>query len=117
MTNREEISKDVDELFAGWFNGHHLEADKSDIIELVLKHCAQAQGVAGWQPIETAKEQLNNNVLLFNGARVFEGYWGHSEYNRKTKQWSFAWVSSPRSGDTKPTHWMPLPAVPVKREG
>ncbi|MBO0134616.1 DUF551 domain-containing protein [Agrobacterium burrii] len=76
----------------------------------------QVQDVAGWQSIETAQEGLNNTVLLFNGRRVFEGYWGPSEYDRKQKQWVYAWVSSPRSGDTKPTHWMPLPAAPTKQE-
>ncbi|WP_205649548.1 hypothetical protein [Agrobacterium sp. CNPSo 2736] len=42
MTNRDEISKDVDELLAGWFDGERYAVDKNDIVELVLKHSAQA---------------------------------------------------------------------------
>ncbi|MDH1266742.1 DUF551 domain-containing protein [Rhizobium pusense] len=42
MTNRDEISKDVDDLLVGWFDGERHDVDKNDIVELVLKHSAQA---------------------------------------------------------------------------
>lgn len=42
MTNRDEISKDVDDLLAGWFDGERHDVDRNDIVELVLKHSAGA---------------------------------------------------------------------------
>ncbi|NSZ73912.1 DUF1653 domain-containing protein [Agrobacterium tumefaciens] len=41
MTNRDEISKGVDDLLAGWFDGERYDVDKDDIVELVLKHSAE----------------------------------------------------------------------------
>ena len=65
-----------------------------------------------WKPIETAPKDGRQNVLLWNGKRVYEGHWGLGRYNRSTREYEHAWISHPNSGDTKPTHWMPLPKPP-----
>jgi hypothetical protein len=69
-----------------------------------------------WQPIETAPTHGHVLLTLPNG-RVCEGYWGCAKYNRKTKAYDEAWVTSPYSGDVEPTHWMPLPSAPRAKEG
>lgn len=65
-----------------------------------------------WMPIETGLMEPQKRILLYNGRRVYEGYWGAARYNRSTRKYEDAYVSSPYSGDTKPTHWMPLPPPP-----
>lgn len=66
----------------------------------------------GWQPIETAPKDGRQRVLLWDGKRVYEGGWGLGRYNRSTREYEAAWISSPNSGDTKPSHWQPLPKPP-----
>lgn len=72
-----------------------------------------------WQPIETATTATKRGhvLLALPNGRVCEGYWGAAKYNRKTKTYDEAWVTSPYSGDVHPTHWMPLPSPPRAKEG
>lgn len=71
-----------------------------------------SEGGDGWQDIASAPKDPRQHVLLWNGKIVYEGYWGLGRYNRSKREYELAWVSSPNSGDTKPTHWQPLPKPP-----
>lgn len=58
-----------------------------------------------WQPIETAPQELYNNVLLWDGRDVRLGFY----WPRREEFYSdFAVVY--------PTHWMPLPEPPPEEE-
>lgn len=48
MTNRDEITKSVDEMLAGWFDGERYDVDKNDIVELVMKHISVGGEPFGW---------------------------------------------------------------------
>lgn len=68
---------------------------------------------AGWQDIATASKKHGQIVLLYDGKRVFPGYWGTSTYDRKRKAYNEGWVTGPSSPEDAPTHWMPLPDAPA----
>ena len=65
-----------------------------------------------WQGIETSRKKHGEIVLLFDGKRVFPGYWGASTYDRKRKAYNHGWVTGPGSPECFPTHWRPLPPPP-----
>ncbi len=87
---------------------------------------AQVQDVAGWQPIETAPKDGTPVILwtVWVGdeispdpfSEVQIGYWDHGNDLPESHDFSRRpeWVVQ-RIGE--PTHWMPLPAAPVKQEG
>ncbi|QNP81170.1 hypothetical protein [Agrobacterium tumefaciens] len=64
MTNRDEISKDVDDLLAGWFDGERYDVDKNDIVELVLKHSAKAVTVQPLPATHRHKKRGTEYVLI-----------------------------------------------------
>ncbi|MBO0125167.1 hypothetical protein [Agrobacterium sp. OT33] len=87
---------------------------------------AQVQDVAGWQPIETAPKD-GTPVMLWTVwvgdeispdpfSEVQIGYWDHGNDLPKSHDFSRRpeWVVQ-RIGE--PTHWMPTPAAPARKEG
>jgi hypothetical protein len=60
-----------------------------------------------WKTIDTA-EVSDENVILWNGKRVFVGY-------RLDAGWCDACVNDQYAGEPEqpqPTHWMPMPEPP-----
>lgn len=66
--------------------------------------------MSDWQPIETAPKDWTHVLLAF-GSSVAEGYW---------LEGADLWLYANTSIDDEsciiddPTHWMPLPAPPVR---
>lgn len=65
-----------------------------------------------WQTIDTAQKVPQARILLWDGRRVFEGWWGSTRYDRSRKDYNDGWVDHP-GHEVTPTHWMPLPAPPT----
>jgi hypothetical protein len=76
----------------------------------------------GWQPIETAPR--DESWVLLTGGKIDYGWDGETQPPVVVGQWGkdfsepcwqFAWYDSGYYGEyEKPTHWMPLPELPVK---
>ena len=58
-----------------------------------------------WQPIETAPHADSERVLLTNGLSCYVGYW--------MAAWA-RWYTHERA---QPTHWMPIPTLPLQGAG
>ena len=70
-----------------------------------------------WQPIETAPTN-GESVLLYYGPKyyIMEG----SCFPRAMRyrgDMPYRWVSALDMGDLEPTHWMPLPKPPYRKQG
>lgn len=68
-----------------------------------------------WQPIETAPKD-GTSVLLLIGEEAIQGHW--VTYKNIPSEWKVISLSSHGCGccssdDPAPTHWMPLPVLPV----
>jgi hypothetical protein len=68
--------------------------------------------VMDWQPIQTAQLQYGPDVLLWNGVKVFPGWYADADAD------DGGWHDS-RNQDKddypehpQPTHWMPFPTPP-----
>ena len=70
-----------------------------------------------WQPIETAPQQDETVILIYDGFEVQSGYWAtRKSWNGKPEGWTHHVNTDDgyNSYDTilGATHWMPLPAAP-----
>lgn len=87
-----------------------------DLCLEIVRALAAPQPVAcpeGWKPIETAKQDHGQKILLaFADGEVAEGYWGVASYDRSKRRYVNDWVLHPNSGAVAPTHWQSLPAPP-----
>lgn len=138
MTNRDEISKDVDELLAGWFDGVRHDVDRNDIIELVLKHSAQAVAKAQSIPATHRHKKRGTEYVLIGVGRMQVDNWCEftTEVNHaEGREYAFAGkavdmreVAIYRSVDdgslwARPVEdfndgrFEPLTAAPAKQEG
>lgn len=75
MTNRDEISKDVDELLAGWFDGERYDVEKNDIVEMVLKHSARAVVKAQPLPATHRHKKRGTEYVLIGVGRMQAEKW------------------------------------------
>jgi hypothetical protein len=75
------------------YNGFHQQA---------CLRIAELEAALAWQPIETAPRQGRQMILLLTPSRF--------------PQVAFAntWWTAGFSVENKPTHWMPLPALPSR---
>jgi hypothetical protein len=82
-----------------------------------------APAPAGWQPIETAPKD-RTHVLVAPGTWGSKdasiAYWDADKYSKSQRPYwrrtdDYGRVTISR--EKQPTHWMPLPAAPQKKEG
>jgi hypothetical protein len=60
-----------------------------------------------WQPMETAPQGMDNEVLVWDGRVItIAAVWWHDDEEQSLPAWF--------TGEYRvyPTHWMPLPAPP-----
>lgn len=72
--------------------------------DYVLTALSQQRAVAEWQPIATAPRRGREMILLLTPSR-----WPQVAYSN-------TWWTAGFSVECKPTHWMPLPAVPEQEK-
>lgn len=70
-----------------------------------------------WQPIETAPKD-GSDVLLAGAFGIRIGNWGpHGRHRRKPVEYNGRLSNFERAwSEVDPTHWMPLPAPPERRD-
>jgi hypothetical protein len=76
--------------------------------------------MTGWKPIETAPKD-GTRVLLAFSARVHVGWWidevttRYGREHRSQQEWHVEGMDLLWRDRPKPTHWMPLPALPARQ--
>lgn len=78
-----------------------------------------ATSALGWRPITSAPKDGTHVLLagLAHGRAVIGYYWTDGDLGEREPKWVYALSSvMPRVSGPKPTHWMPLPALPSSRD-
>ena len=81
---------------------------------------AQVQGVAGWQPIETAPKDGRTILAYFPLEGLGKDWERVMPVKYRESMMPEPWIFAGRAASsysTGPTHWMPLAAAPAKQEG
>ena len=121
-----------------------VDIDRFDYGTMLYAHPSPPEGMAGWQPIETASKYTEHGIrqhLLLGYAPdeihedgfVSQGYWMEPEEDAPDNMGhDGGWVDvhfdffscgrsfgaeAYRSTGTQPTHWQPLPAAPGPADG
>ena len=101
------------------------DIEKEDLTDLLIAAAdlaastalqAPVREVPGWQPIETAPKD-GTHILLWWGEQARLGWWLDNSHTRTPwAGWKVPSLQVVPFG-CQPSHWMPMPAAPVQKEG
>lgn len=119
MSKPQIMSDDYADLLEDldYMSGNSLRAKKAAIaIRAQAEHIAALESMVAWRPIETAPKDGTHIDLWAGEERVADCRW-----NVRSKRWEY-WAWGDFDGmamvkvDYNPTHWMPIPAAPLKED-